>query len=138
MDSRIRVVVRKRPLNPKEEERGDLDVVEVRDRQVTFREARQRVDLTHYTELHRFTFDAAYPEHASNQDLYAGEVRPLLQEAFRGANVTCFAYGQTGSGKTYTMLGKKPFVKGVYANAVADIFKFVATDSKFGVTVAFY
>ncbi len=50
-------------------------------------------------------------------------VRPLIQEAFKRAKVSCFAYGQTGSGKTYTMLGDLTNqVPGLYLLASYDIF----------------
>jgi len=54
---------------------------------------------------HKFTFDGAYHEKSTNEDVYQTSVKPLVAAAFSGSKITCFAYGQTGSGKTYTMMG---------------------------------
>ena len=102
---RIRVLVRKRPLNPRERARKEDDVVAVRPAEgaVTVHEPRTKVDLTRYTEMHAFAFDQVLDEGASNDDIYASAVAPLVGVMFRRGKATCFAYGQTGSGKTYTM-----------------------------------
>lgn len=63
------------------------------------------MDLTKYIERHNFIFDQVYDGSASNEELYANSVQPLVTAAFEGGKVTCFAYGQTGSGKTFTMMG---------------------------------
>ena len=83
---RIRVVVRKRPLNKKELAKEEEDIVtmerdvsepsggeagESQSRsqlsagQLTLWEPRQKVDLTQYTEKHEFAFDDVYPEEVS-------------------------------------------------------------------------
>ena len=109
---RIRVVVRKRPLNRRELSRDEEDVVTVERAlgagaetasRLTVWEPRTKVDLTRYTEAHEFAFDDAYPEDVGNDEIYATTVAPLVGTIFDRCKVTCFAYGQTGSGKTYTM-----------------------------------
>ena len=115
---RIRVVVRKRPLNKKETATDQEDIVTMdRDAsggpnegtpglsagQLTLWEPRQKVDLTQYTEKHEFLFDDVYPENVDNDEIYRTTVHPLIGTIFNRCKVTCFAYGQTGSGKTYTM-----------------------------------
>ncbi|BET01191.1 Hypothetical proteinA [Nesidiocoris tenuis] len=56
--------------------------------------------------VHRFAFDRCFPADSSTQeDVYDGLVRPLVDTAFQGFNACLFAYGQTGSGKTYSMMG---------------------------------
>jgi kinesin family protein 2/24 len=115
---RIRVVVRKRPLNAKELAREEEDVVTVDRRgvtdadekekktapsSVTVWEPKTKVDLTQYTEEHLFSFDDVFPEDVSNDEVYRTTVAPLVGTVFDKCKVTCFAYGQTGSGKTYTM-----------------------------------
>ena len=50
-----------------------------------------------------FTYDHVFPNTSSQEDVYSSAVRPLVDSAFEGYNVTIIAYGQTGSGKTYTM-----------------------------------
>jgi kinesin family protein 2/24 len=115
---RIRVVVRKRPLNAKELAREEEDVVTVDRRvltdadekekktapsSVTVWEPKTKVDLTQYTEEHLFSFDDVFPEEVDNDEVYKTTVAPLVGTVFDKCKVTCFAYGQTGSGKTYTM-----------------------------------
>ena len=115
---RIRVVVRKRPLNAKELAREEEDVVTVDRRgmsnadekekktapsSVTVWEPKTKVDLTQYTEEHLFSFDDVFPEDVNNDEVYRTTVAPLVGTVFDKCKVTCFAYGQTGSGKTYTM-----------------------------------
>eukprot|EP00890_Picochlorum_soloecismus_P006454 jgi/Picsp_1/680/NSC_00674-R1_kinesin-like protein kif2a-like len=102
---RIRVIVRKRPLNAKEMERGEVDVLECNTEEsvLTVHEPRAKVDLTKYTETHCFRFDDVFDTDVDNDSLYAQTVRPLIATVFKSGRGTCFAYGQTGSGKTYTM-----------------------------------
>ncbi|PSC68800.1 kinesin-13A-like isoform X1 [Micractinium conductrix] len=102
---KIRVIVRKRPLNKKETERGENDVLECDAPASTLfvNEPKVKVDLTKYTERHAFRFDDVFDERVDNSQLYEQAVQPLVGTIFRGGKGTCFAYGQTGSGKTYTM-----------------------------------
>lgn len=102
---KIRVVVRKRPLNNKELDLGEMDVIEVdmQDAHLVVHEPKVKVDLTKFTELHQFSFDTAMDESVTNDQVYAFTVQPLVATLFRGGKATCFAYGQTGSGKTFTM-----------------------------------
>ncbi|WIA29491.1 hypothetical protein OEZ86_011992 [Tetradesmus obliquus] len=104
-DSKIRVVVRKRPINKKEVERGDEDVVEMdmRNSCVLVNETKLKVDLTKYAERHQFNFDEALDEYVTNDQVYRVTVEPLVHTLFHNGKATCFAYGQTGSGKTHTM-----------------------------------
>lgn len=102
---KIRVIVRKRPMNKKEKERGEDDImsIDMSKGELIVNETKLRVDLTPYTEKHRFIFDEALPEGVTNDEVYRSTVQPLIQTLFWGGKATCFAYGQTGSGKTYTM-----------------------------------
>ena len=83
--------------------RRDEDVVVVQSPGLTVHEPRTKVDLTRYTECHSFTFDEVLDEDASNDQVYASAVEPLISVVFQRGRATCFAYGQTGSGKTHTM-----------------------------------
>ena len=121
-DAKIRVVVRKRPLNSKERSKKDPDILTQRSPQtIVVREEKVKVDLTKFVEEHHFTFDEVFSETVSNEDLYNRCVQPLINAAFTGAKVTCFAYGQTGSGKTYTMMGEET-TPGMYMLAAQDIY----------------
>jgi len=102
--AKIKVVVRKRPLNRKELSRKEEDIITVEDSSfLTVYEPKLKVDLTAYVEKHEFCFDAVLDEHVSNDEVYRETVEPIIPIIFQRTKATCFAYGQTGSGKTYTM-----------------------------------
>ncbi|MED6210282.1 Kinesin-like protein KIN-13A [Stylosanthes scabra] len=102
--AKIKVVVRKRPLNKKELAKKEDDVVSVSDyAYLTVHEPKLKVDLTAYVEKHDFCFDAVFDENVTNDEVYRDTVEPIIPTIFERTKATCFAYGQTGSGKTYTM-----------------------------------
>ncbi|XP_028751672.1 kinesin-like protein KIN-13A [Neltuma alba] len=102
--AKIKVVVRKRPLNKKELAKKEDDIVTVNDNAyLTVHEPKLKVDLTAYVEKHEFCFDAVLGEHVNNDEVYQVTVEPIIPTIFERTKATCFAYGQTGSGKTYTM-----------------------------------
>ncbi|KAK1315545.1 Diatom spindle kinesin 1 [Acorus calamus] len=102
--AKIKVVVRKRPLNKKEISRKEDDIVTVLDNAyLTVHEPKLKVDLTAYVEKHEFCFDAVLDEYVSNDEVYRVTVEPIIPTIFQRTKATCFAYGQTGSGKTFTM-----------------------------------
>ncbi len=125
----ICVAVRKRPLNKREAQRKDIDVITIPNKELTIvHEPKQKVDLTRYLENQMFRFDYAFDESADNELVYKYTAKPLVQTVFEGGMATCFAYGQTGSGKTHTMGGdfhgkSQDSAKGIYALAAKDIFK---------------
>ena len=138
-ETKIQVIIRKRPLNSKEISKGDADVLfKTSSNTLVVREHRLKVDLTKYIEEHNFVFDGVYSEDISNQDLYLSAVQPIVQASFQGAKVTCFAYGQTGSGKTYTMMGEEN-TPGLYLLAAQDLFNYRnASFPGIKLTVSFY
>jgi len=60
-------------------------------------------------------FDNAFAEDESTDELYAFQIKPIIDRVFNQGVVTVFAYGQTGSGKTYSMQGLENL-------AIADLF----------------
>ncbi|GAA0151238.1 microtubule binding motor protein [Lithospermum erythrorhizon] len=96
--AKIRVVVRKRPLNKKELSRKEDDVVTVQDSAyLTVHEPKLKVDLTAYVEKHEFCFDAVLDENVTNDEVYRTTVGPIIPTIFQRTKATCFAYGQTGA-----------------------------------------
>lgn len=103
--AKIKVVVRKRPLNKKEVAKKEEDIISI-DRStnaLAVHETKFKVDLTEYVENHEFVFDAVLDEDVSNDEVYSETVEPIIPIIFQRIKATCFAYGQTGSGKTFTM-----------------------------------
>ncbi len=87
---------------------------------------RQKVDLTKYMEETTFNFDYAFDQNSDNQQIYESTIRPLIENAFVGAKVSCFAYGQTGSGKTFTMKGDiNKGIPGLYYLGAKQIFNYL-------------
>ncbi|XP_065850178.1 kinesin-like protein KIN-13B [Euphorbia lathyris] len=103
--AKIKVVVRKRPLNKKEIVKKEQDIISIDPNSnfLTVYETKLKVDLTEYVEKHEFVFDTVLPEGVSNDEVYSETVEPIVPLIFNKTKATCFAYGQTGNGKTYTM-----------------------------------
>ena len=70
-------------------------------------------------------FAAVFDGAASNRDVYAGLVEPVVSRwVDDGFNGTVLAYGQTGSGKTHTLFGHADTAHlGVVRHMVADVFE---------------
>ncbi|XP_071794176.1 uncharacterized protein [Asterias amurensis] len=129
---RIKVCVRKRPLNKKEERENEVDVVQTEGRgTVVMNEAKVAVDLTKFMQVHKYHFDEVFSESCKNEEVYARTAKPLISTMFNRGKATCFAYGQTGAGKTYTMLGNS-VIKGLYLLAAEDIFATLNASRKSG------
>ncbi|KAJ2800882.1 hypothetical protein H4R20_003895 [Coemansia guatemalensis] len=119
LNDKIRVCVRKRPLNSKEK-KSEKDIVQTTStRSLSVMEPKVKLDMTKYIEESRFFFDEVFDENTDNTYIYQRTAKPLVEYIFGGGNATCFAYGQTGSGKTYTMMDVH---NGLYIQAAEDIF----------------
>ncbi|KAK2985300.1 hypothetical protein RJ640_024296 [Escallonia rubra] len=96
--AKIKVVVRKRPLNKKEIAKKEEDIVTIdpTTNSLTVHETKLKVDLTEYVEKNEFVFDAVMGEDVSNDKVYSETVEPIVPIIFQRTKATCFAYGQTG------------------------------------------
>uniref|UniRef100_A0A914HI95 Kinesin-like protein n=1 Tax=Globodera rostochiensis TaxID=31243 RepID=A0A914HI95_GLORO len=119
-----------RPLSMSDEELAGKEVevitVPYRDH-VIVHQPQVKVDLTKYLVNHKFRFDYAFNETASNEMVYRFSAQPLVRTIFQRGFATCFAYGQTGSGKTHTMGGiiegrHQDCSNGIYAMTAHDVF----------------
>ncbi|CAN5953645.1 unnamed protein product [Sphagnum jensenii] len=95
-DTGVKVVVRMRPLNNKEEAEEATNVVQKLSSNSVLISEQQ------------FTFDAVIGEDASQQAVFEMVGLPMVENCLAGFNSSIFAYGQTGSGKTHTMWGPMP------------------------------
>ena len=127
-DSKIFVVVRKRPIFQKEINNGEIDCISVVNPRVYIHECKIQIDgITKYLEEHEFYFDGTFGENDNTLDLYNVTLAPMIELILNQGIVTCFAYGQTGSGKTYTMKGlEKEAIDDLYNEneKMGDIFDF--------------
>lgn len=134
-DHTITVCVRKRPINKKETNRKEVDVITIPSKnQLIVHEPKTKVDLTKFLENQVFKFDYAFDETCNNEMVYRYTAQPLVKTIFEGGFATCFAYGQTGSGKTHTMGGNfsasgknQDAQSGIYSLAAADVFQLAGT-----------
>ncbi|GMR36515.1 hypothetical protein PMAYCL1PPCAC_06710, partial [Pristionchus mayeri] len=135
-DNRITVCVRKRPLNKKENNRKEIEVVTVPNKDhLIVHQPQVKVDLTKYLENQKFRFDYAFDENSGNDMVYKFTAQPLVRTIFEQGNATCFAYGQTGSGKTHTMGGEfsgksQNTAAGIYALSASDVFRLLSREYK--------
>ena len=94
-------MVRCRPMNQKESDRGCTWIV-------TVDKGYAQINLTkpNSGEIDKnFSFDSVYGQDSLQQTVYDESAFPLVESVIEGYNGTIFAYGQTGCGKTHTMMG---------------------------------
>ncbi|KAH1497468.1 hypothetical protein KXV92_007243 [Aspergillus fumigatus] len=115
----IKVVVRVRPFNSREIDRGAKCIVQMKGNQTILvpppgadEKSRKAGGKGAVEGPKTFAFDRSYwsfdknaPNYAGQDNLFADLGVPLLDNAFQGYNNCIFAYGQTGSGKSYSMMG---------------------------------
>ncbi|KKK19009.1 hypothetical protein P175DRAFT_0438927 [Aspergillus ochraceoroseus IBT 24754] len=115
----IKVVVRVRPFNGREIDRGAKCIVQMKGNQTVLipppgadEKSRKAGGKGAVEGPKSFAFDRSYwsfdknaPNYASQDSLFDDLGVPLLDNAFQGYNNCIFAYGQTGSGKSYSMMG---------------------------------
>ncbi|KAJ5703151.1 hypothetical protein N7488_010699 [Penicillium malachiteum] len=116
----IKVVVRVRPFNSREIDRGAKCIVQMKDTQTVLTAPPGMEEKSSSRKGGKgagegpkvFAFDRSYWSFDKNDANYAGQDNlfddlgePLLDNAFGGYNNCIFAYGQTGSGKSYSMMG---------------------------------
>lgn len=92
----IGVIVRARPLSA-DEKAIDTPVIlscDTRKREVLIT-ASVRGKLTRKT----YSYDRVYGQFATQEEVYNGAVKGIVDEVLAGFNCTVFAYGQTGTGK---------------------------------------
>ncbi|KAI0875656.1 kinesin heavy chain [Hypoxylon argillaceum] len=111
----IKVVVRCRPFNSREIDRGAKCIVEMKNNQTVLtppgdgahggKGAKDLAPKAFAFDRSYWSFDKSDPTYAGQDNLHDDLGKPLLDNAFQGYNNCIFAYGQTGSGKSYSMMG---------------------------------
>ena len=103
--ARVAVFVRKRPMLPHEEARGDFDALSVAGGRLVAHLCLMKPDLRRMYMKHAAfgVSGAAFDADATSEQVYALAGAPLVAHALRGGRGALFMYGQTGSGKTHTM-----------------------------------
>lgn len=123
----IKVVVRCRPINKKEQDKNCKVIVEMDlDSNTVTVSPPENASADH--QVKSFSFDHVFHTQATQESVYNAVARPIVQNVLEGYNGTIFAYGQTGTGKTFTMegLNEVPELKGIIPNSFAQIFSSIA------------
>ncbi|CCG83519.1 Kinesin family protein [Taphrina deformans PYCC 5710] len=153
--SAVRVVVRVRPLNAREQARNAKCLISMDpSTQSTTISPPDETDLGN-TRAHRrrleedkqFTYDVSLwsvdPDDAHYADqsaLHRCLGQEFVNHAFAGYNCCIFAYGQTGSGKTHSMMGS-PLEPGLIPRICTGIFDQIEAtkgDATFKVSINYY
>jgi len=141
---KIKVIIRKRPLNQKEISGSEFDIISIQNNsRVIVRGQKMEFNFSKYIDRNEFIFDNAYDELSNNEEIYMKNIRPMIYNAFYyKSNITCLAFGQSGSGKTFTMMGDPQNENqndssigsknnGMYLMAGYDIFLILKYENKF-------
>ncbi|TKY87059.1 hypothetical protein EX895_003736 [Sporisorium graminicola] len=140
----IKVVVRCRPMNTREKNRGASNLVEFVDQhQLVLQPPSNEADSKDNSKATKkktmpFSFDRAYDENTEQDTLFQYIGVELLEHAFNGFNTCVFAYGQTGSGKSHSMVGyaeEKGLIPLTCSRLFDDIRDKTAADPNLKITV---
>lgn len=103
-NTKVRVVVRVRPVLPFEKKSGTPQLIVFPRSNCTLEVETASADGG--TNQEPFEFDHVFPDSTTQATVFEESgVKSLVDHCFNGYDCTIFAYGQTGSGKTYTMSG---------------------------------
>ncbi|KAK4872801.1 hypothetical protein RN001_014830 [Aquatica leii] len=104
IEDNINVVVRVRPLNPKEIKARDISVVHFPGHGQILVDHVPNGGNAQKSKL--FSYNVVFEPAATQEDvLQFSGIKRLIEMAVEGFRCTAFCYGQTGSGKTHTLTG---------------------------------
>ena len=99
--TKVRAILRARPLLCTESAPTRRTVLDIVEQSRTARIANPR----NISETLAYQFDGCYGPEASQLQIFARDVVPIVNQTLGGYSATIFAYGNTGAGKTFTMEG---------------------------------
>ncbi|KAL9693550.1 hypothetical protein quinque_012835 [Culex quinquefasciatus] len=100
MAENVKVVVRCRPMNKREQQAGNKNITQIDNSTVNLDNPNDPS-----APQKSFKFDSAYGYAATTENIYSDICYSLVESVLEGYNATIFAYGQTGCGKSHTMQG---------------------------------
>lgn len=92
----------------------------------------RRVSTTTYT----FPMQEIFPESATQEEVYQGVCRGMIDSVHEGYNATVLAYGQTGTGKSHSMFGTTE-LPGIVPRFVHDLWNELDDETIMTCTVTF-
>ena len=135
----IKVAVRVRPENEREKAGAYNNVINVVDERMLIFDPKEDQDDFFYqgkkqgrrdlnkreNKDKKFAFDAVFAPGSTNQQVFEGTTKDLVETVFNGYNCSVFAYGATGAGKTFTMLGAKVSIKNSFLLICIQLLSFL-------------
>ena len=139
----IRVIVRVRPDNDKEQQENFRTVVKVVDDKMLIFDPKEEENPFYYRGVAQkgrdllkrankelqFMFDRVFDMSATNEEVFEGTTKDIITSLLDGYNCSVFAYGATGAGKTHTMLGKDTDL-GITFRTMAELFSQIQLQSE--------
>ncbi|XP_024083948.1 kinesin-like protein KIF19 isoform X2 [Cimex lectularius] len=125
-DEKLMVAVRVRPLKQDE---GERIIHVIDDHTIVLDDETDKKDVLRHKRPSdkQYTYDFAFGENSTQEEVYAATTRGLVRDVLLGYNATVFAYGATGAGKTHTMVGTAA-QPGIMVRALNDLFTSVSND----------
>ncbi|XP_011299424.1 kinesin-like protein KIF18A [Fopius arisanus] len=131
----IKVIVRVRPHNDREQQDNHRTVIKVVDEKMLIFDPKVEENPFFYRGVAQkgrdllkkqnkelqFIFDHVFDMSCSNEEVFNGTTREIISDLLEGYNCSVFAYGATGAGKTHTMLGKEGD-PGITYRTMAELF----------------
>lgn len=123
MKSQVKVYARLKPLLDKEEQTPYEIEAEGKKknllRLLSPRQARYANQQIANKEAAEFIFNQVFDQDSSQDEIFEGVAKNVVNNCLDGYNGTIFAYGQTGSGKTYTISGADSWqVRGIIPRVI--------------------
>lgn len=116
----MRVVVRCRPMNAAERNRGDPHLFRFSAKESKEMQVVTTAGSTNRELVRSFQFDFCASEELSQASFFRSSgAMALMDSVVEGYLATIFAYGQTGSGKTYSMSGVEELLAIAHKRVVA-------------------
>lgn len=149
----MKVVLRVRPLSRREMEQNQRSIIRVADEGTIIFDPEEEEDEFFFhgmKQSHRditkrvnkkltMTFDRVFDNAASNLDVFANAMKPLVASVMHGYNCSAFVYGATGAGKTYTMLGgeESPGITYLTMKELFNQIEAMSEDRKFDIGISY-
>jgi hypothetical protein len=124
MRENIRVVVRFRPLNQREQKDLQDKDFSLNIDQNTIQIGRTSTERGR-KETHNFTFDNVFEQDVPQKVIFEKIARNAIEWVSEGYNATIFAYGPTGTGKTFTMFGLTGEKRGIIPRSCEELFHLI-------------
>jgi kinesin family member 13 len=119
MDGAVKVAVRIRPRNKREQQ--SAEIINKQKSTVLIKDPATLKQKT-------FTYDFVYDQQAGQDNIFTDIGQKVVAHVVEGYNATIFAYGQTGSGKTHTMMGNTE-EPGLIPRIISELFNTAASSA---------